>query len=427
MRSYPTPQAVVLANDGVFYDTGKHVPLSPRLKLSDTAAVLAGAAQIFRAGEGVIVIDAAMPDPTTFGVLISGDRFHDGWRFTELRPWTTFSRDGVTVHVGWLPDLTAKRLLGALLDGHDGPADIANRLGRYAMLIGVPWRYTAGVSACAALRARFTDPRNGSQPLWRHKLPAGIRGAGPLIWRAKEQPAPGTGAIVHSWDINAMYLAGIKNAQVAWGPLIHARNIGFDQRFPGFWELSTGSLPAELLDGITRPPAVNDRLRKGSVWVSTDVAKYISGRAGSLDVLDAYVSENPQAIGRSLAERWIAARNGDMGPAGPAEFALKRTYAEMVGMCARPGGSIDRADWAAAWMDLSRVNMLRRTDRVGDRFGIWPVAVQTDAVYYVQPADTDPGRVVLAAVLGEGSAPGLFKYQGAMTVDAYRAKFGLAA
>ena len=427
MRSYPTPQAVVLADDGVFYDTGKHLPLSPRLKLDDTAAVLAGAAQIFRNGEGVIVIDTAMPNPTTFGTLTGSKRQLDGWTFTELRPWTTFTRDGVVVHMGWLPDLTEKRLLGALLDGHNGPADMATRLGRYAMLIGVPWRYTAGVSGCAALRARFTDPKPGSQPLWRHKLPTGIRGAGPLIWRAKMQPAAGTGAIVHCWDINAMYLAGIRNAQVAWGPLVHAGSILFDQRFPGFWEVSTGSLPPTLLDGIDRPPAALDRMRKGSLWVSTPTAKYMGERAGSLDILDAYVSENPQAIGRSLAERWICARNGDMGAPGPAEFALKRTYAELVGMVARPGGSIDRADWSATWMDLARVNMLRRTDRVGDRFGLWPVAVQTDAVYYVQPSDTDPGRVVLAEVLGEGTAPGLFKYQGAMTVDAYREKFGLAA
>jgi hypothetical protein len=199
MQSYPTPHAAVLTAEGVFYDNGRHVPRSRTLDLSNTAGVLGGAGQLFRGGEGVIIIDHPMPFPSTPDRpeldTQRGDLLREqlaGWKFTELRAWTTFTHeDGTVVHAGWLPDLTEARQLGALLEGHEGPADLAFRLGRYAALVGVPWRYTAGVSGCAALRARFTDPRPGSQPLWRHQLPTGLRGAGPLIWRSQAQPEPG--------------------------------------------------------------------------------------------------------------------------------------------------------------------------------------------------------------------------------------------
>jgi hypothetical protein len=414
VAAYPTPRAVVLTSAGVFYDNGRRHPLSARLDLNDLGAVLTGAAMAFRGGEGVIIIDAPMPTSAPAG-----------WKYSELKPWTTFTGNASVIHVGWLPELDSTNKLGPLLEGHQGPADLASRLGRYHQLVGVAWRYTAGVSGCAALRARFTDTKQGSQPLWRHKLPAGLRGAGPLVWRGKDQPEQGAPGSVHVFDINAMYLAGMKNAQLAWGPLVRYSG-GFDHRFPGFWELATASLPAELLDGTKRPPVVADRLRKGSVWVTTPVAKYL-GEVTSLDVLDAWISENPQTIARPLAERWIAARQGDFGPLGPVAPALKRTYTETVGMVAREGGSIQRIDWSATWGDLARTNMLRRVDRVGERFGLWPVAVQTDAVYYVQPSPGDPGRVTLAEVLGEGTAPGTFKYEGALTVDQYRAKLGVDA
>ena len=156
------------------------------------------------------------------------------------------------------------------------------------------------------------------------------------------------------------------------------------------------------------------------------MAKLISEHISTLDVLDAYVCENSAPIARVFAERLMSARRGDLGPVGPTQPALKRTYAEVVGMIARKDGSISRTDWAATWQDTARANMLRRAEKVGKALGLWPVAVQTDALYYAAPAGAGP-EILVVEHLGVGSAPGLFKYQGALTVAEYRDKLRIAS
>lgn len=420
MPAYRKPTAVVLTTEGVFYDNGQRGPL--RISLGDDVRlteVLRGAEQLFSGGEGVIIIDATLAQAqASIGELVATQ---PEWKFPTLRSWTTFTRaytngTGTMIHLGLWGEL--ERDPGPLLEGTQGAADSASRLGRYRVATGHPWRYTAGVSGCVGLRSWHTRPGPGQQPLWQHDGPRGVVGAGPLIWRASEQPDAGP---VHVWDINAMYLAGLKNAALAWGKLEQTGARGFDATAAGWWEIDALGIPSELYDGKARPPVVGARrIMRGSVWVSTPTAKLLEESGAHLDVLDSWTNDNASTIGRTYAERLISARAGMLGPLGPGvEFAIKRTYAELVGMIARPGGSIHRPDWAATIMDLSRANMLRRVFRAGQGTGVWPVAVQTDAVYYVT---RDPALVGTALGLGTGS--GMFKNAGMLTVAEYRAKFG---
>lgn len=416
MTQYPTPNAIVLTPGCVFYDNGRVVKLHSRFDLSDPAAVLAGAARTFLNGEGVVVVDGPMPEST--------DQLGD-WTFTGLRGWTTFARrDGAIVHVGWLPELERTGKLGALLKGHDGAADIAWRLGRYKTVTGSHWRYTAGVSGCVGLRSFYTDPRPGKQPLWQFAGPMGIRGGGPMIWRRAEQPEDSRDGQVVMFDINAAYLAALKNVKLAWGALQHTGPTMFDPDWPGFWEIDTTSLPDTMMgeDGH-RPPLVTKRqIHKGAAWVSTPLAKYLSDTVGSIDVLDSWTCSNGETIARGYAERLMKARAGDFGPLGPASFAVKRTYAELVGMMAREGGSIFRRDWSASTMDLSTCNMMRRADRAHELVGTWPIQVRTDALFYLIPPGREERVQRLAMALGVGSGPGTFKNGELLTVDAYRGK-----
>lgn len=396
MAEYPTPLSVVLTTGGVFYDGGRATGLPEGLELTNLAHVLTGCANTFRSGEGVAIVDTPMP--TVAPEL-------DGWTFVGLRPWTTFVRqaDGAVVHLGFWPDLTTTGP-GPLLAGNNGPADLAWRLGRYNRLTGSPWRYTAGVSGCAALRAMFTDPRPGSQPLWRHDGVKGIRGAGPLIWRGSElRNADG---IVVSFDINAQYLAAMKSARLAWGPLEHTGAVAFDPSWPGYWEIGAAQL-GPLLNAERPPLAGRGRLHNGALWLSTPAVKYATERLGTLDVLDSYTSDNGETIVRRYAERLASVRAGDLGPLGPTALAVKRTYAELVGIMARPGGSVYRPDWSAQIIDLARVNLLRRLDRAADRLGLVPFEVRTDAAYYFLQDREIVTR--LAEVLGVGTGPGTFK------------------
>lgn len=410
MPEYPTPRAVVLSSSGVFYDDRRNHPLSDRLKLSDLSGVLAGASRAFRGGEGVVIVDTPIPSAAPEVVT-------ENWSFSELRPWTTFTGKTIaatgTIHLGFLPALTERP--GPLLKGFQGPADVAWRLGRYQHLVGTPWTITAGVSGCEALRSLYTDPQPGKQPLWNSPGPGGLRGAGPLIWRSPDMPDPSSPELVVMFDVNAQYLAALKSVRLAWGALKHTGPVPFDPSWPGYWEISAADVPAELLDGRTRPPVIRaQRVHKGGLWVSTDMAKYLGELVGSFDVLDSWTSSNGQTIARPFAERLASVRAGDLGPMGPVTEAVKRTYAELVGMMGRAGGSIYRPDWHNGVMDLARCNLLRRLDKGHAKLGMRPFEIRTDAAYFLIK---DRGELTrLAMALGVGTGPGTFKNPKVSTV-----------
>lgn len=406
MPSYRSPRAVVLTDDGVFYDGGRTHPLSERLDLDQLEHVLGGAAspRMFGKEDGVLILDrplSAVKPPET-------------WRFTELRAWTTFTRaHGPVVHVGLLPELEADdgRRLGPLLAGHDGPADIARRLGRYHEATGTAWRVTAGVTGCAMLRKLYTDSRPGRQPYWQYPGGSkGMRGAGPLIWRGPGQPAADMGPRwrVHVFDVNAMYLAALKNAHLAWGRL-QPYTGPFDHTYAGWWEVELTDIPARLYDGKIQPPVFPARhAHKGSVGLTTPVMKYLGDLGVHPTVLTALVDGNAPALARSMAEKLSIARTELLAGDHPAvTLAVKRTYAELVGMMNRPGGSIDRGDWSATIQDLGRMNMFRRLDRAMGH-GHVPFEIRTDAAYFLSDDDTAGQR--LCELLGVGTGPGSFRY-----------------
>lgn len=417
MTSYRRPLAVVLTDDGVFYDAGHTHPVSGRLDLDQLEHVLGGAAspRMFGREDGVLILDrplSAVKPPET-------------WKHTELRAWTTFTRpNSPVVHVGLLPELEADngRKLGPLLAGHSGPADIARRLGRYHQATGTAWRVTAGVTGCAMLRKLYTNPGPGRQPYWQYTGSKGRRGAGPLIWTGAGQPTPDLGPRwrVHVFDVNAMYLAALKNAHLAWGRL-QPYTGPFDHTYAGWWEVELADIPAELWDGKDRPPVFRARnAHHGTVELTTPVMKYLMDLGINPTVLTAEVDGNAPALARALAERLSIARTELLAGDHPAvTLAVKRTYAELIGMMGRDGGSVDRKDWAATTQDLGRMNMFRRLDRAME-LGFVPFEVRTDAAYFLSDSDTAGQR--LCELLGVGTGPGSFRYVKNVTVADFLAE-----
>lgn len=415
MPEYRTPTAVAFTDDGVYYNDGRQHQLSPRTNLSDLSHVLGGAAKAFAQGEGVIVIDRALSDvqPSIEQHL---PQQGGAWMYTTVRAWTTFvhAPTGTVVHLGLLRELESGRI-GPLLTGHTGPADIAYRLGRYAEVTGTLWRYTAGVTGCQMLRQLHNKPGRGTQPLWSHKGPIGMRGTGPMIWRGGEQPTAEHEALVHGFDVNAMYLAALKNAYLAWSRL-EPYTGPFDPTYAGWWEVDVQDLPVELYDGVSRPPVFpKQHVHKGSVWLTTPVVKYLMDLGHNPQILMATVSGNAPTLGRPVAEKLAQARTAvadDRRVLG----AIKRTYAELVGMMAREGGSMYRPDWAATIQDLARVNMLRRLDKAAAE-GFVPFMVKTDAAYFMS-TEAD-ARTRLTTLLGVGDGPGMFKHIGTVTARTF--------
>jgi len=425
---YPTGNAAVLTDAGVFYGNTQqgqhHLTLGERTNLF---TILEGAARAFHNEEGVVLVQTSVAELERGATTQPGrdlESLDKVWKFTALRPWTTFVRrsDRTILHVGMLGDI--KESPGPLLKGAQNEQDMAWRLARYHQLTGASWRATAGVSACAAIRDRYTDPRKGYQPLWHLNEPGikGLRAAGPLHWQALVgQPEPGAPGAVHVWDVNAMYLAGLRNAEVAWGPLVRTGPTLFDPKWPGWWEIDVAHVPAELYDGKTRPPVFpTTSIHKRTAWLTTPVVKYLADLECQPDVLDSWTCDNPHPVFRAYAEKLMAARLGQLGPIGTCGPALKRTYAEAVGMMARDGGSIQRVDWAATGIDLSRVNFLRRLAKLNVT-GARIVRISVDAVYVYCSGEV---KDMVGSALGVGDGAGTFKYQEGYTVNAYLAKFG---
>lgn len=413
MSAYRKPTAIVLTEIGVYYDDGRQHPTAARMDLNNLAHVLSGASQAFSRGEGVIMLDRSLSEVAD---SVKAPEF--GWSFTAVRPWTTFTRkDGSVVHLGLLPELeTVASRLGPLLAGHQGPADIAYRLGRYATLTGCMWRYTAGVTGCQMLRLAYTDPQPGRQPLWRHAGPKGMRGAGPMLWDGPGRPQAGHAGLVHAFDINAMYLAALKNARLGWGRL-EGYSGPFDPQLSGWWEVDVRDLPAALYDGSRPPVFPKQRIHKGTAWLTTPVVKYLLDLGLNPQILVAHVSTTAETLARGVAERLIRARAELLDDAGKRVLpAVKRTYAEMIGMMGREGGSIYRPDWAATIQDLARMNMLRRLDRARAE-GLVPFRIRTDSAEFLTEDPTV--RTRLHELLGVGTGPGAYKYVGTLTVSDY--------
>lgn len=425
-RSYRNARVVVLDTAGAHYGSGDHQPLPNGFDLTDLPRVLAGArATIGIGGEGVVCIDGVTLDQ------LAG-RAVPGWSYTELRPWTTYIRteDGgaeTIVHVGILPAARDHKP-GPLVPAAHSSRDLAMLLDRYHHLTGSPWHTTSGVSGVGALRSRYTSPVRGAQPLWRFKLPAGyerVRGLGNMYWNTHELPAGATGYLMYV-DVHAAYVGGMRNAAVAWGELRETGTIAFDWKKPGYWQINAHRIPDELLDDWHRPPVIPPRLiRNGAVWVTTPVARYLQREGGvDIEVLDSLTSDNGQAVARSYAERLNSVRMGMLGEVPePVSVAVKQTYAQMVGMCAKQGGRIHRVDWVHHWQDQTRMNMLRRFDRAHELLGLWPVRVVSDAAYYLWPTRNVSE---LLSALGAGHGAGLFHWvpEKSLTVQEYREKFG---
>ena len=428
MTRYRTTRAVVLSQGNAFYDDGRTHPVAAGLDLTDLPTVLAGGARAFTqgtgaTGEGVVLVDTDVPS------LMSGitQRAPQGWEYSELRPWTTFRHPkGVTVHLGAYadPHFTSRPLFNPGGDNPDDPERMAYLLGRYHELTGAPYFAIPGVSGLGGLRAKFSDPRPGRQPLWvSGPLPRHLRGAGPLVWSRKL--APDAAGHVHVFDINSMYLAAMKAVQVAWGALKHTGAVLFDASWAGYWQIGIGEIPAALYDGRTQPPVFPARAdtyadgvpgaTHGATWVTTPVMEYLATLGVHPDVLDSWTCDNKHPVMRTYAERLGAARIGQLGDA-PAEArdAIKTTYTQMVGLMGRAAGRVYRPDWQHSIMDLARMNLLRRLDKAFSALGVRPFAVRTDAAYFLA---ADPSPKSLGLALGTGVAAGLFKFAETLTVE----------
>lgn len=363
-----------------------------------------------------------------------------GWRIAgdaeRIRDtgWITFRHMGNDrrIYMGVLTLMNQDRT--PLFSLTDEGETIVKAVGTYAAVTGVLWRYTAGVSGCASIRADRADraarqltlteleesPDQG-QPHWIWSdRPAELHGAGRMIWSRELAPAERHGKIV-TYDIRAQFLAAMVSARYGWGKPAQRARTPFDPERAGFWLVAASGLLS--LDG---PPLVRHVDGRGLTWVTTPVLAYLLERGISPMVYDSWTSATSSQILKPWAERIRNAIYSQSRTLYGVEDALKWTYAEANGLFNTHGGSIDRGDWHWTTEDTAMVNERRKLDKVRESIGMWPCEVYHDAVSY-PVADAEEFAALNNALGVKYPRPqglptqiGKFKYVRSVTVQAWQ-------
>lgn len=378
-------------------------------------------------------------------------------RLTETG-WVTWTHEGSgqRINMGVLDLIDRDRTPVADLSGT--ALAVALELAAYDRATGTPWRMTAGVTGCTMIRdmverieiAKTARRRVASRkdavnaPRWHSKAdpqrtdPAtGVsrwaRSAGDLKW-SRPLFAGEKHGTVHHLDITGMFLAAASIAELPWGDLREVDVRVFDGR-AGYWLVDAYNLPFGSTPPAACPNHGPDTLcpdcAAGGTW-STSTPPTWSREAQNADgtvylttpmmtLLTEY-GVNPAVhhalvaptAGRTLRPWAESIRDALYDPRTPQRTAaaLKRTYAETIGMFNARGGTIYRPDWRDIIIDTARANLLRKVNGARNVLGVWPIRVNVDSVWYVMPDDTAATREQLLTALGGSGRLGKFRHCG---------------
>ncbi len=351
-----------------------------------------------------------------------------GWRTFNPLKAGKLNRD-VALHVGLLPSIDQSK--NPLFDVRDTDAGrICRALTAYQAATDTPYRATPGVSGCASIRRRAaaaatfrgSQGRSTGQPYWLWDAhPGHMRGLGEATWSrpVPDDPPP----YVVQLDVRGQYLAGASAAELAWSPLDHAGPQGFDPTMAGYWLVDFDAAHAALsrLIGHRDHPSIlswvtpydvredprdpKSRVVGHVLPLTTPAMTYLWSLGVRPDIVDSWTLGATGRYLRPWAERLrdaLASYTDNPPPparvdAGRLTATLKATYAETVGMMARPGGTVYRPDWRDTVIDVSTCNLWRKIDKAEAVTGQSPLRVFHDAVFYL--SDTpEPSPELLDAL-----------------------------
>lgn len=424
--------ALVAGPTGIHYNNGRHYNTVPAGLLYDVPRLLDTFARELDGSnpEGVIIIAGVKPGDITDDAWTQAGTL--GWSFGRPGSWVTCWRNArrmTRIHIGFLDAMDQTRTPLFTLDQEH--SEIALLLGQYHEITGGPFHATPGVSGHGAIRELCKPPRaravkpggeriQAPTPKWMsdatHEQKY-LRGAGPLIWKCTPgADHAGPQSVRHTFDVNAQYLAAARNARLAVDDLVHTgAGQQFDASIAGYWLINGGYVTSDDRMTNVMPPVVRGT---GQTWVTTPVMEYLHQRhpANAPRVLDSFTAPGKTVL-RPWAEKLRGARaelleDAEHRLGGQLLTAVKATYTQSMGLLGRTGGRIYRRDWYDTIVDMARINLLRRIDKVYTTLGEAPTAVNVDAVTYRTVLDA--GTVGLA--LGVGTGIGQFKH--VSTVDA---------
>lgn len=378
----------VIGADGVYQSDGRVIPL-PQFRQLGYWLDAATRRQIDSlwlhpsAGWRWTDDDIGACDPWIVAGSASGDEGEPWW--TATRPGVFGVRDVVQPayedRAPWREAHTASALRDALVAFRDA--------------LGCEWRRSPGSTGLRLLRTLHSGAH-----ATRLELPAAppppatdgsVTGAGPRIWTRAAKLAERSGYL-HSYDVNGQYLAACSSLPLgvgAWQRINRPQLPGLREKtplWPGYYFVRA----SETALGGACPSILTDDT---GVWVTAPTLALLRESRAAHHVAECYVW--PQS--HRYLEPWYKALREARNRlcAQPLALdALKGLYRHGIAWLEsakwdRAEDTLYRPDWAQHVRALAWANLVRTLRRVATNYGVYPLAVGSDCVYYVT-ASPDP-------------------------------------
>lgn len=376
----------------------------------------------------------------------------EGWQLGGegdcLGRWTrVWKPQGMSTWIVLTPVLADDYAEFPLLHDDPEPAQLARRIGKLGGALGFPFHIsdsTTGLDLMFALRWKDRDEFFAPHPPCEPAALAVLESD--LNWCRRPTQEEQQHQWLHAYDRSGSYLAGVSGLELGIGLPQHAETgCAFDPKLPGYWRVQTpDEAPDWRLPNLLAPRDSDaGRLR----WVTTPTLAFAIEQGYDAEIVEAYVWPRHTRIFEPWYERIRDARmlldTGDVDDQA-ARDQLKGIYTKTIGMLGsktfmdrRDNGGEIRRGYAPERRHLivakARTNILRRVCSIGATSDRWPVAMQTDTLFYTS-SDPDPVKAwpgdpgLLGRKLGqykpEGSALLMDQLQ-YLTGGAYRGKDAL--
>lgn len=330
-----------------------------------------------------------------------------GWRDTDIdacehwtirggadgeqgEPWWTATREGAHGVRHVVQPAYEDR---ALWREAESAQALATSLSRFRAAMGLDWRRSPGATGTRLLRAVHRGGHATRLELDGKPPDVALTGAtgdaGHLHYtRALDESE--RGYYLHAYDMNGQFLAACNGLACGVGRAEHHRYVTLPEKeseWPAGYFL-VRLMPAGRARAAELAPAPVDA-DGASHWITTPTLRLLRAQRVAVQILQAWTWSQSR---RYLDPWYTAIKRGRelVTDDALALDAVKGLYRHSIAWLEserwdRSEDTLYRPDWAQSIRAKARVLMLMSVYRVGANFGIWPLAIGADCVYYVAP------------------------------------------
>ena len=291
--------------------------------------------------------------------------------------------------------------------------DLRAALLRFRAAIGFDWWRGPGGNGTRLLRQLHSGPHATKLELPGDPPPVArdgsVRDGGHLAWVRALAPEERCGYL-HSYDVNAQYLSAANGLALGVDGWQHHSRVTLPEKpsqwLAGYYRVT---LTRRAEEAVTAPcpPIINN----GPAWVTTPTLRLLREQGSHFRITEAYT----WAASKRYLDPWYKALRDARARLAPDSLeldALKGLYKHPITWFAsekwsRAGDALYRPDWFHQLTAQARAGVLRTVYRVGVNFGVWPVAVGSDCVYYItaSPEPVGPLAPFVTVTCGDGPLP----------------------